>query len=42
MKHTGEKPFSCQFCQYSAIRKSQLDDHTKAKHQEMILRWKIK
>ena len=30
--HTGEKPYSCQFCNYRATQKIQVDKHTFHKH----------
>ena len=41
--HTGEKPFSCQHCEYSANRKTHLDLHMKSQHRGLLLRaeWKL-
>ncbi|MPC19287.1 Zinc finger protein 775 [Portunus trituberculatus] len=30
--HTGEKPFSCQYCAYSAVRREHLNDHLWRRH----------
>jgi hypothetical protein len=32
--HTGDKPFSCKFCPYSTIQKSNLKNHVKKSHGE--------
>ena len=32
MTHTGEKPFKCQYCDYSANRKYSLTSHMRYKH----------
>lgn len=37
--HTGEKPFSCEFCQYSANRKEHLKSHNFSKHNVVL--WTI-
>ena len=37
--HTGEKPFSCEFCQYSANRKDHLKSHNFSKHNVVL--WTI-
>ena len=36
MTHTGEKPFECQFCDYSANRKYSLTSHMRYKHADKI------
>ena len=32
MIHTGEKPFSCTFCNFRTNRKSTLKEHVKRRH----------
>ena len=34
--HTGEKPFDCQYCKYSANRKVHLKSHMARKHEAMV------
>lgn len=36
LTHTGEKPFSCRFCDYSSSRKDQVKVHEYTKHYEQI------
>ena len=32
MRHTGEKPFHCEYCNYSCIQKSNLNTHIQKNH----------
>lgn len=34
-KHTGERPYRCQYCPYGAIQKSDLDKHIRRKHRSI-------
>ena len=38
MRHTGEKPFACEYCNYSSIQKSSLKSHINSNHWNILKR----
>ena len=36
-KHTGERPYQCNYCSYKATQKGALKSHIICKHKQMLL-----
>ena len=41
MIHTGEKPFHCQYCNYSAVQRSDVRSHMRTNHKQFSWFWLI-